>query len=183
MASVLLFSILNLFRVSSLGVHSGWRPDGHIILCLVLWQPIFFVHMFEKDMNLGRTVVEYCGLNCVFSNLYVEILIISTSECDFVWRQGLLKGERCKIRPLWTWIQSGGALTRGNLHRATRALYTEGSACEEATRGWRPARHREKSQPGWHIDFEFLFGTMSKINFCCLSHLVWYFVMEAWANT
>ena len=59
------------------------------ILCLVLWQTIFFVHMFEKDMNSGRTVVEYCGLNCVLSNSYVEILIISTSECHSVWRQGL----------------------------------------------------------------------------------------------
>ena len=45
--------------------------------------------MFEKDMNLGRTVVEYCGLNCILSNSYVEILIISTSECDSVWRQDL----------------------------------------------------------------------------------------------
>ena len=61
----------------------------------MLWQAIFYVHVFEKDMNSGRTVVEYCGLNCIFSNSYVEIIIISTSECDSVWRQNLkVRGGR-----------------------------------------------------------------------------------------
>lgn len=47
--------------------------------------------------------------------------------------------------------QSGGALTRRNLHRATRGRYTEDPAREDATRGgYLPDKERslKGNQPG-----------------------------------
>lgn len=38
---------------------------------------------------------EICyGLNCApLKNVYVDVLIPSTSECDLVWTQGLQRGD------------------------------------------------------------------------------------------
>ena len=47
----------------------------------------------------GLNCCPYCGLNCVITtpNSYAEVLAPRISECDWIWRQGILFFSECYI--------------------------------------------------------------------------------------
>ena len=40
------------------------------------------------------------GLNCISSNLYIDVLTSTTPECDFIWICGLYQGNHVKMMSL-----------------------------------------------------------------------------------
>lgn len=79
----------------------------------------------------------YYGLDCTPSKTYVELITLSTSECDLIWRQGLHRGDQVKMR------LSGWALSRYD-----RCSYEKRQfGCRNRYRRKLARRHRKKTVP------------------------------------
>ena len=51
-ASILFFSFQNSLPMHSLCGCNGWKFDGCSILCLLIWQTTFFIHVWESYLDL-----------------------------------------------------------------------------------------------------------------------------------
>ena len=52
-ASILVFSFQNSLPVHSLCGCGGWKFDGCSILCLLIWQTTFFIHVWESSLDFS----------------------------------------------------------------------------------------------------------------------------------
>ena len=60
----------------------------------------FQVLFRKQDLELKNYCGIYCGLNDVPQiHMVKSYLILNTSECDLVWRQGLYRHNQVKVMP------------------------------------------------------------------------------------
>lgn len=83
----------------------GWRDFAVYFLllqilgtkyCFIVTGIWVFVFVFNiQDHCFFGNIISlkssHYGLNCVASNLYIDVLTTNTSDCDLIWRQGLYK--------------------------------------------------------------------------------------------
>ena len=101
----------------------------------------------------------------------MEILTLSTSECDYVLRQDLKRDNQVKMSLLgWALIQDVCVFIRRNqdtrTHKDHMKTQTDDSHLQVKERGL-------KRNPLTPCSWTFRFQNYKKINFCCLSHPVW----------
>lgn len=150
--------------------------------CILKHFEFWIFRLGVLDLYFPAFIALMAWLFLSSQNLYVEVLSPIVTEFG----DGLSK-EEIKINWLLkvgTWSDRSNVLIRKDT-REELAVY---SPCEDTVRKVPVCKSekkaRIKNQPCWQIDLELRVSrTVRKYNFCCLNHLVCYFVMATHAQS